>query len=98
LIAVVNRERWSEAAKERDLSDSWPASLHLPQARAFALNRVVQQMKAFPGYARIRRIALLSDPWTLENGLMTPTLKLKRNLVLERHKAEYESLYEGYHQ
>lgn len=98
LLAVVNRERWMEAAKERDLPDAWPASLRLPQARAFALNRVAQQMKAFPGYARIRRAALLSEPWTEENGLLTPTLKQKRSRVLERYRSEYEQLYVGYHQ
>lgn len=98
LIAVVNRERWSEAAKERDLPDTWPASLHLPQARAFALTRIAHQMKTFPGYARIRKAALVSDPWTIENAMLTPTLKLKRTLVLERHQDEYGKLYEGYSQ
>lgn len=98
LLAVVNRERWSEAVKERDLPDGWPAGLHLPQAKAFALARVAQQMKTFPGYARIRRIALFSEPWTVENGLLTPTLKLKRNQVLDRCRSEYAQLYEGYSQ
>ena len=96
LLAVVNRERWTEAARERDLPEAWPAVLHQPQARAFALARVAQQMKAFPGYARIRRIALISDPWTVDNGLLTPTLKLKRAPVLERYRDDYEKLYEGY--
>jgi long-chain acyl-CoA synthetase len=96
LLAVVNRERWAEAARERDLPGVWPASLQLPQAKAYALTRVVQQIKAFPGYARIRRAALLSEPWSMENGLLTPTLKLKRTQVLERHQIECEKLYEGY--
>ena len=98
LFAVVNRERWMAAVRERDLSGTWPAMLKTPQARAFALNRVAQHMKAFPGYARIRRIALLHEPWSLDNGLLTPTLKLKRTQVLERFKDEYASLYEGYNQ
>jgi long-chain acyl-CoA synthetase len=96
LLAVVNRERWDEAIRERDLPSTWPEGLQLPQARAFALARVAQQMKTFPGYARIRRIALLVDPWTLDNGMLTPTLKLKRNKVLEKYQQEYENLYEGY--
>jgi long-chain acyl-CoA synthetase len=98
LLVVVNRERWVEAARERDLSGAWPAGLQQPQARAFALARVAKQMKAFPGYARIRRIALLSEPWSMDNGLLTPTLKLKRTQVLERYQEEYETLYEGYSQ
>ena len=98
LLAVVNRERWSEALKERDLPPGWPSGLHHPQAKAFALARVAQQLKAFPGYAKIRRIALLSEPWTIENSLLTPTLKLKRNMVLRRYQHEVDVLFEGYHQ
>lgn len=95
-LVVVNKERWLEAVKARDLSNDWPSGLALPQARAFALNRVAQQMKSFPGYAKIRKIALLHEPWTVENGLLTPTLKVKRNVVLQHYMAEYEKLYEGF--
>lgn len=96
LLAVINRERWAEAAWDRDLPADWPGGLQHPQSKAFALTRIAQQMKAFPGYARIRRVALLDEPWTIENGLLTPTHKLKRNEVLERYRSEYEKLYEGY--
>ncbi len=98
LLAVVNHERWEQAARERDLPGSWPTSLQLPQARAFALTRVAHKMKAFPGYAKIRRAALLTEPWTVDNGLLTPTMKLKRNVVQERYRHEIEVMYEGYNQ
>ncbi len=95
-LAVVNRERWLAAVKERDLPGDWPSGLDLPQARAFALNRVAQKMKSFPGYAKVRKIALLHEPWTIENGMLTPSLKMKRNVILQRHIADYEKLYEGF--
>ncbi|MDO9283036.1 MAG: long-chain fatty acid--CoA ligase [Methylotenera sp.] len=96
VLAVVNRERWAEAVTARELSNDWPAGLERPQARAFALSRVAQQMKAFPGYAKIRKIALLHESWTIENGLLTPTLKIKRHVVLQHNIAAYEKLYEGF--
>jgi long-chain acyl-CoA synthetase len=96
MLAVVNRERWVAAMRERKLPDDWPDSLHSSQAKAYAVQRVTQLIKAFPGYARIRRIALLSEPWTLENGLLTPTLKLKRSKVRERYSKDFAELYEGY--
>lgn len=98
LLAVVNRERWEQAAKERDLPGTWPASLHLSQARAFALARVAQKMKAFPGYAKIRRATLLTEPWSVDNGMLTPTLKLKRNVVQAHYQQAIEQMYEGYNQ
>lgn len=58
--------------------------------------RVASHLGSFPGYARIRRIALVQEPWTPENGLITPTLKLRRNRILEQHSAEVEALYSGH--
>ena len=55
-------------------------------------------MKAFPGYAKIRRITLLIEPWTVDNGMLTPTLKLKRNVVQERYRQEIEQMYQGFNQ
>ncbi|OIQ82716.1 long-chain-fatty-acid--CoA ligase FadD15 [mine drainage metagenome] len=96
LLAVVNRECWADAAEGRGLHAVWPDALQQPLARAIALTRVTQQTKAFPGYARIRRIALLSEPWSVDNGLLTSTLKLRRIEVLARHREAYEKLYEGF--
>lgn len=93
LLAVVNRERWMAAMAERKLGGEWPHSLQSAQAMAYALQRVTQRIQSFPGYARIRRIALLPEPWSIENGLLTPTLKIKRAQVLQRYAPEYAALY-----
>ncbi len=96
LLTVVNRERWTTAMQERALPHEWPESLHAAQAKAYALQRVTQQLHAFPGYARIRKIALLAEAWTQENGLLTPTLKIKRAKVVEHCRRDHDSLFEGY--
>ena len=46
-------------------------------------------------YARRNRyaVALTLEPWTVENTLITPTLKLKRNNLQARFGAEIERLY-----
>ncbi|HSI94748.1 MAG TPA: long-chain fatty acid--CoA ligase, partial [Methylophilaceae bacterium] len=79
--------------QETDIQAAWPESLQHPDAESLVLERMAQKMRTFPGYARIRRVALLSDLWTTENGLLTPTLKLKRSAVLERYAEEYRKLY-----
>ncbi|MDP2152975.1 MAG: long-chain fatty acid--CoA ligase [Methylotenera sp.] len=101
LLAVVNHTQWQELANEHHLSSSWlpsawPDALNNRQANTFALSRVAAQMKAFPGYAKVRKIALLHEAWTVENGLLTPTLKIKRHLILQQHQAQYEQLYENF--
>ena len=36
------------------------------------------------------------EPWTVENGLMTPTMKLRRAKVLEKFNAEIDQMYAGH--
>ena len=53
-------------------------------------------MNEFPGYARVRRITALLEPWTVEAGLLTPTLKIKRPRVIEQFNAEIGGMYAGH--
>ena len=53
-------------------------------------------MKDFPGYAQVRRITATLDAWTVENGLLTPTLKLRRSRVMEKFQAELDNMYSGH--
>jgi long-chain acyl-CoA synthetase len=57
------------------------------------LKRANQCITQLPRYARIRRIIASTEPWTVENGLTTPTLKIKRSAVNERFKTEIETAY-----
>ena len=45
-----------------------------------------------PAKLRVRRIALLSEPFTVENGMLTGTLKVRRRVVLERYKIAISAL------
>jgi long-chain acyl-CoA synthetase len=47
---------------------------------------------------RVRRFRLLTEPFTIENGTMTPTLKLKRQLIYRVHRDLFESMYQAQHQ
>jgi long-chain acyl-CoA synthetase len=41
---------------------------------------------------RIRRWALIAEPFTVENGLLTPTMKVKRRMVLDRYREAVQTL------
>lgn len=96
LLAVVSQEQWQALANEHHLPSAWPDALDDRQASAFVLSRVAAQMKAFPGYAKVRKIVLLHKPWTVESGLLTPTLKIKRHLILQQYQAQYAQLYQKF--
>jgi long-chain acyl-CoA synthetase len=57
--------------------------------------RANAQLRDFPGYVRIHHLARVTDPWTVENGLLTPTQKVKRNEIEKRYAREIEAMYAG---
>src|SRR5512134_696801 len=57
------------------------------------VRRANERLAHFPRYVRVRRAIVSPEPWTVENGLLTPTLKVKRNDVLERFAPEIEAVY-----
>ena len=61
---------------------------------AFLLREIKGRLKDFPGYAKIRRLIISLEPWTVDNGMLTPTLKVKRSYVLETFANEISTLYE----
>ena len=42
---------------------------------------------------KIKKIQLIDENFSIENGLLTPTMKVKRKKVTERYKKELEKLY-----
>ncbi|MBB4135556.1 AMP-dependent synthetase/ligase [Gordonia humi] len=46
-------------------------------------------------HERIRRFALLADPWTVESGELTPTLKIRRTVVQNKYGETIDALYAG---
>ncbi|MDI1302700.1 MAG: long-chain fatty acid--CoA ligase [bacterium] len=92
-IVVLSRAGWNQLAQSLRLNPDAADSLHAPEARAAVLERIREQTHSFPYYAQPRAVALTLEPWTTENTLLTPTLKLKRK-NMEAHFAEViEHLY-----
>ena len=42
---------------------------------------------------KVKKFKLIDDEFTIENGMLTPTLKLKRKKILEKYKEDLEKLY-----
>jgi long-chain acyl-CoA synthetase len=92
-IVVLGKQPWERLARGLGLNPDQPASLQAPQAVQAALERIKELTKGFPYYAQPRAVALTREAWTVENGLITPTLKLKRNNLVGRFGGEIERLY-----
>jgi long-chain acyl-CoA synthetase len=95
-ICILDPDKWPEFAASIGVDPRLPKVLEQPEVEQALLARIAEQVKIFPGYARILRVHLSFEPWSVENGLMTPTLKLKRAQVLEHLAEPVSKLYEGH--
>ncbi len=93
LIVVLNRPLWEELAEELSVSPD-VESLNLPEVHKAVLARTEKLLEKFPGFVFIKDVSLSLAPWTVENGLLTPTLKLKRAAIEKHMKKEIERIYE----
>ncbi|OGA52547.1 MAG: AMP-dependent synthetase [Betaproteobacteria bacterium RIFCSPLOWO2_12_FULL_62_58] len=96
VMAVLNADNWKKLCAEHDLDANAPDTVRSKQVEDIALEHIGRQLREFPGYAQVRRATLTLDPWTVENGLLTPTMKLKRAKVMEKFNAEIDRMYEGH--
>jgi long-chain acyl-CoA synthetase len=64
-----------------------------PAVRRLLADEVAKRTQDFPRYQVPRALAVLAEDFTLENGLLTPTLKLKRQKAVARHASVIERLY-----
>ena len=95
-LVVLNQEMWPEEAKRLGVVADNSEVLNDSRVRAAMLERLVGTIAAFPGHAQIRHVTCLRDPWTIEEGLITPTMKLRRNRILGRFSDEIDEMYSGH--
>ncbi|HSJ47877.1 MAG TPA: long-chain fatty acid--CoA ligase [Gammaproteobacteria bacterium] len=94
-LLVLNPEEWNVLAEELEVDPRSEENLNSRFVEKALRARVSRQLKEFPGYAQVRRLIPTLEPWTVEDGLMTPTLKMKRERILEQFSARIELLYES---
>lgn len=93
-VAVVNPDEFKTVCGELGLEPTKPESLQDPAFRKAALKRIKTATAGFPNYGVPRQVHCTLDAWTIDNGLLTPTLKMKRNLIRQRYTAEINALYD----
>lgn len=59
------------------------------------VRRANDRLKAFPRYIRVRRVITTSESWSVDNGMLTPTMKVRRTQVLAHFEREIAAVYAG---
>ena len=89
-LLVLNETQWSALAASMELERE---HLEDKALHKYALQRIADCLRAFPGYAQVRRVCLYLEPWTVENGLLTPTLKIRKAELARRLAKDIDAMY-----
>jgi long-chain acyl-CoA synthetase len=67
--------------------------VELPEVHA-AFQEIVRRLNAgLANFETVKRFIVVAEEWTVESGELTPSMKLRRNIVLQRHEARIAALY-----
>lgn len=92
-LTVVHPEEWKVVCEEQGLDPEDPKSFNHPKMKKLALRRIKKATAGFPNYGVPRQVTLLSEPWTIDNGMLTPTMKMKRRVIAAEFKQNIEAMY-----
>jgi long-chain acyl-CoA synthetase len=93
-LITVNPEELAKFAREESIVDTDPASLAKNAKVVERVSRIVEGRNAeLQSYAKVKKFMILPGDFTVENGLLTPTLKVKRRVITDKHRELLDSLY-----
>ncbi|MGE5521391.1 MAG: AMP-dependent synthetase/ligase [Candidatus Dadabacteria bacterium] len=89
----VLREKYRETIDNKSVEEI----VTMPEITALIHSEVEKMNVNFNQVEQIKKIVLLPKEWTVESGELTPTLKLKRKVIMERYHQAFNYLYNGTH-
>jgi long-chain acyl-CoA synthetase len=95
LLVVPAFDQLEEWARQNGISwESRDALVKDPRVVKHVEHEVLGSLDDLASFERPKKIALLSEDLTVENGFLTPSLKVKRRVVHERLDSVIDALYE----
>jgi long-chain acyl-CoA synthetase len=95
VLIVPNFERLKEEAAQKQIAYD-PGSIDAnAQIRALFQREIDAYNTDKPHHEQIRAFALLPEDLTVENGMITPTLKVKRRILETRYQGLIERMYQS---
>ena len=90
-LVVLNQVNLAKWAEREGVTLGDPTTN--PQVLALLKAELETHSKDFRGYERPKGFALLTEDFTVENGMLTPKMSVRRNQVLKRYQATLDKLY-----
>jgi long-chain acyl-CoA synthetase len=95
-LVVPNFELLEKWAREKGLPYTTREELLArPEVAGFYQDRIEEILPELAPFEKIKKVTLLHQEFSLENGELTPTLKVKRRVVEQRYKELIDRMYES---
>ena len=89
-VVVLNAAVWRRLCAEKRLHPEKPEQ---EASKVELQERIAARLAGLPKYAQVRAVHPTLQPWTIESGLLTPSVKIKRGLLQQLFTREIEALY-----
>jgi len=87
-----NLEAWG---KEKELKwETRDELIKLPEVEELYDRVIEESMEGFAQFEKVKRYVLLSQEFTIESGELTPSMKIRRNIVEKKYQDVINQLYE----
>jgi long-chain acyl-CoA synthetase len=93
-LIVLNREELLRTENERELSEpGYEELLKRPAVLDLVAGRLAKCLEGMAAYEQVRAFELLPKEFTVVAGELTPTLKVKRRVIMKKYQALIDELY-----
>lgn len=95
-LIVPSIDSIREYCKRKELIvDSEKSLIEIPEILSKIQSEIDRINENFGKWEQIKRFKLLDQPWGIESGELTPTMKIKRKVIYQKFAKEIESIYEN---
>lgn len=91
-LIVPDRDAVEKWAAAKGIGGSYREILDHPDTKALIKAEIAANSDDFKGYERVRDFALLDEDFSVDNGMLTPKMSLKRNVVLNTYGDQLDQL------
>jgi long-chain acyl-CoA synthetase len=93
-LIVPNFEFLQEKIKEMNIPfTDWKEIVNLQQIKDLFKNKIDEVQQSISGVEKVKKFVLMPSEFEISSGEITPTLKIKRNIVLQKYQALIDAMY-----
>jgi long-chain acyl-CoA synthetase len=95
VLITLDEEEMPVYAREHELTEDMPSLSRDPQVRSLIQDEIDRANAKYAQVEQVKRFAILDHDLSQATGELTPTLKVKRNVVNEKYASVFDALYAG---